>query len=636
MMQPPMNADERRSRWLAARLSHFATVAACAVVVCGFDAAWGAKSDHWSFQPLQHPAPPVVQDAAWVRNEIDRFVLARLERAGLKPMPETDRAALIRRLAFDLTGLPPTSQEVDSFVNDTDPQAYEKLVDRLLASPVYGERWALYWLDLARFAESDGFEHDKVRTNAWQYRDWVIDALNADMPYDEFVRRQIAGDELYADEKDATVATGFLVCGPDMPDINLQEERRHVVLNAMTATVGEVFLGLQMGCAQCHDHKYDPITQADFYGLRAIFEPAFPKLKRDQPLGSVVHETGRDVPVCHVMQRGDFRSPGPVVEASFPHIANPWDDSVPDPASSNTGIGSHSTGRRSALAKWLTRPDHPLALRVIVNRLWQHHFNRGIVATPSDFGAIGDEPTHPLLLDWLATELPRRRWSLKAMHRLMVTSATYRQMSRPSDDTGDRWRRTVTADPGNKLLGRMNRRRLEGETIRDAMLAVAGRLSPRRGGPSVFPPLPKEAVATLLNADQWKVSADEEDQRRRSIYVFVRRNLRYPMFDAFDAPDTNASCPRRARSTTAPQSLMLLNSDFSLQAARGFAARVKQEAGILADADTQIRIAHRIAFARTPSDAELRLGRQFLQNPDGGLISYCLALLNLNEFIYID
>ncbi|MBI3864340.1 MAG: DUF1549 domain-containing protein [Planctomycetia bacterium] len=619
--------------------------------------------EHWSFRPLVRSEVPAVRDVAWCRTPIDQFILARLEAEGLTPLPQASRSLLIRRLSFDLTGLPPAPEDIVAFVADKGEDAYDKVVDRLLGSTAYGERWAQHWLDLVRFAETDGFEHDLERPNAWRYRDWVIDALNADLPYDEFVREQLAGDELRPDDASAVIATGFLLCGPDMPDINLQEERRHNFLNDMTGTVGSVLLGLHIGCAQCHDHKFDPVSQYDFYRLRAFFDPvaifkdhplprpqgspappetptqarirelaaevlgmeetARKKLKLENPdlqptkddlmkalsdddrpryekvsaelgelkktykapeipHGRTVQERASDIKPSRLIIRGDFRREGPEVSPAYLRIANRDGAAVAAPPAD-----SATSHRRLQLANWITRPDNPLALRVIVNRIWQHHFGRGLVESSSDFGKMGAEPSHPQLLDWLATELPRRGWSLKQLHRMIVRSSVYRQVSFPSGAEGPgsgsaaaaaSWAKSRQADPDNRWLARMNRQRLEGESIRDTMLAAAGRLSPRRGGPGVRPPLPPEVTATLL-ANQWKVSPDAEDHRRRSIYLFVRRNVRYPLFEAFDRPDTNASCPRRNRSTIAPQALILLNSEFSLIAARDLAGFVLAGAG---------------------------------------------------------
>ncbi len=612
------------------------------------------ERSHWSFLPLASPVPPAVNHREQVRNPIDQFVLRQLEERGLSLMPEAARRVLIRRLSFDLRGLPPTPAEIAEFEADGSPGAYVRLVDRFLESPAYGERWAQHWLDLARFAESDGFEHDQIRPDAWRYRDWVIRALNDDLPYDRFVQWQLAGDELEPERPEAAIATGFLLAGPDMPDLNLQEERRHLVLNEMTSTVGAAFLGLGLGCAQCHDHKYDPVSQADFYRMRAFFENTVHP-KRDQPLGHQIAEPGTPARATHLMIRGDFRRPGPELAPAVPRIAS-LDGSGTD--RSDVPAKDLSTGRRRALAEWLTRPDHPLAMRVIANRLWQHHFGVPLVGTPNDFGFQGEPPTHPGLLDWLATELPRRGWSLKAMHRLIVGSATYRQAS---FGAGEAWERARRLDPDNRLLSRMNRTRLDGESIRDAMLAVSGSLNPEPGGPSVRPPLSAEIMVTLLK-DQWQASTNVSDHHRRSIYLFARRNLRYPLFDTFDRPDANASCARRHESTTALQSLTLLNSEFSLDMARRLAGVM------LADSQPSmpatIERGYRLALGRRPDTSELNAAREFVgrhatelqaagRSPDtlatplppsagldpyqgAALVDFCLALFNLNEFTFVD
>lgn len=591
--------------------------------------------DHWAYQPLERPEPPKVKGDTWVQNPIDRFILARLEEKQIEPLPMADWATLVRRVTFDLTGLPPDPEESRRLEAAAKrDEAYAEYVDKLLASRAYGERWGQHWLDVARFAETDGFEHDKVRPEAWRYRDWVIDSLNRDLPYDEFVRQQLAGDELHPDDAQAAIATGFLIAGPDMPDINLKEERRHMVLNELTSTVGSVFLGLQLGCAQCHDHKYDPLSQADFYRLRAVFESA--ELFKPNQYGRVVYEPGGKIEPSRLMVRGDFRRPGPLVEPAFPRIANPWNDRPADaPKDAKT------LGRRSELARWITRPDHPLATRVIANWLWQHHFGEGLSRSPGDFGVMGDEPTHPELLDWLATELVREGWSMKRIHKLIVTSATYRTASRPTRETMNQWTQLKSADPQNYLLGRMPRRRLEGEAIRDAMLASADRLSENRGGPGVMPPLPRELLGTLLK-DQWKTSPNEEDHRRRSVYLFVRRNLRYPLFESFDKPDTNASCPRRNRSTTAPQALVLLNSEFSLSAARDLAKYLAAQSP--ADDGALIAVLYHRTLGREPTEDEITAAEKFLQSQtalsnnsfDAAVVDLCLAMFNLNEFIYVD
>lgn len=683
--------------------------------------------DHWAYLPLANVEPPACDDPEWNTSGIDRFLRAAMKAKNVMPLPQASRATLIRRVTFDLTGLPPTPAQVANFVSDNSDDAYERLVDRLLASRAYGERYAQHWLDLARFAETDGFEHDLVRENAWRYRDWVIDALNRDLPFDEFARQQIAGDELYPDDPQAAVATGFLLCGPDMPDINLIEERRHQVLNEMTSTVGSVFLAMQVGCAQCHDHKFDPITQHDFYRLRTFFESA--EIFKEQPIPTAaeaearrkadaawtkedhqrerrrrelveigrkrcreknpdeipsaadvlneLNETERkthdemaaqlaDLPVLpklplgrvlrpskpqvgHFFIRGDFRQPGMELTCGYPRVLTKVDNDLP----------SGADRPRTALAKWLTAPNRAIVARAITNRIWQWHFGVGLSPTPSDFGQMGTSPDHPELLDWLARRFAADGYSFKKMHRLLVTSRAYKTASGPRDAgwTADEasaaakiWTASSEKDPQDSLLWRRRRLRLEGEAIRDAMLAAAERLSTRSGGPGVRPPLPPEVTVTLLK-DQWRVTEDEEDHRRRSVYLFVRRNLRYPLFDVFDRPDTNASCPARHESTTGTQSLVLFNSEFSLDCARALAAALIKENA--ASTAAQIRGAYTRIFSREPSRDEIHSAEQFLSRQTGllrgeqrgegvadgasaALADFCLALFNASEFVYVD
>jgi hypothetical protein len=686
---------------------------------------------HWAFQPLRKPPVPEFHNRRRGRNPIDAFVAARLEASGLTPSPEADRPTLIRRLSTDLTGLPPTPEEIEDFIADNSSNAYEKVVDRLLASPQYGVRWAQHWLDLARYADTDGFEFDQVRSSAWRYRDWVVDSLNRDMPYDEFVRLQIAGDEIAGDDPNAFIATGFNRCYPDMVDLNDQGLRRQNALNDITETTGLVFLGLTIGCARCHDHKFDPIRQADFYRLQAFFTPArfrddfalasrgerkvhetsvanweakvaktqadllrlekpvrdkiapglpmgalddavaaynrpesqrspaevkvvfnllshdgrikerdWPRLLGDRelaerrqlleqleetkkaappslPTARVLDEAANRAPPTYFLRRGEFSARGPIVAPAFPSVL-----ATGEPLIRATSAG---TGRRKALAEWLTRDDHPLTARVMVNRLWQRHFGRGLVATPSDFGKMGDEPSHPDLLDWLASEFISRGWSLKAMHRLMVTSASYRQSSQSAAANG--------VDPGNSLLSRQNRRRLDGEAIRDVLLFVSDQLNPAIGGPSVFPSLPPELTKLSSKGEIWPVSAEVKDRNRRSLYVFVRRNLRYPFFEAFDRPDTNVSCPVRPVTTIAPQALSLLNSALATTAAAALADRIRHETG--SNLEREIEGAYLRALGRLPDDTERSLAIEFLGS-GSSLSDFCLALINLNEFVYVD
>jgi Protein of unknown function (DUF1553)/Protein of unknown function (DUF1549) len=704
------------------------------LTLCG--TAVAGDRDHWAFVPPSRPVVPHVGDQAWLRNPIDAFILSALQERGLRPSPVADRATLVRRLSFDLLGLPPAPEMVDAFLADQSAGAYERLVDRLLASPQFGERWGQHWLDLARFAETDGYEFDQARPDAWRYRDWVVRALNRDLPYDDFVRMQLAGDELKPGDDAAFIATGFNRCYPDMVDLNDQGLRRQNALNDITETTGLVFLGLTIGCARCHDHKFDPIRQSDFYALEAFFAPArfrddyplasprdrmeyerrvrtwklevakirawlialeaptrqavapgapagvndetaaalakapvarspgevelvFDALARDRrinpavwsglldpptrrtrstlltrlgelvrqpptelPKARGVDEAGATAPPTYLLRRGEYGANGPEVRPAFPLVLCASGQEVvarPRPL-------DHSTGRRSCLADWLVNPRNPLTARVIVNRLWQHYFGRGLVATASDFGTMGEEPSHPELLDWLATELLADGWRLKPLHRLIVTSAVYRQSSVGSGQG-------LAVDPDNALLWRQNRRRLDGEAIRDALLSVSGRLNGTMEGPSVFPELPAELTKLSSKGAVWPVSPRIEDRARRSIYVFVRRNLRYPFFEVFDRPDTNASCPERPVTTIAPQALSLLNSQLARDAALALAARVEREAGT--GRDRQIERLWRVVFGRGPDVAERAMMAEFLAR-GGSLEHLGLAVLNTNAFVYVD
>ncbi|MCP5540492.1 MAG: DUF1553 domain-containing protein [Akkermansiaceae bacterium] len=585
-------------------------------------------SEFWSFQPIRELKAPVIEGLA-TANPIDAFVLAKLREAGVESLaPEADADTLLRRLSFVVTGLPPSEALRSGFLEGRrrDPEAaWREAVDRLLDSPHYGERWAQHWLDVARFAETDGFEHDKVRGEAWRYRDWVVGALNADMPFARFVALQVAGDELEPENADSRLATGFLFAGPDMPDVNLAEERRHNVLNELTATAGAAFLGLTLECAQCHDHRSDPVSQADFYRMRAFFENlALPK--KDKSLPHIVSETGPGAGPSHLMIRGDFRRPGPEVAPAFPRVL---DDSESPP---QFGSFANSTGRRAEFARWLTSEENPLPARVMANRLWQHDFGVPLVGTPSDFGHLGDRPTHPELLDWLASELRRQNGSFKALHRLILTSRAWRQTSaRPAAVAEAEWAARLAADPENRLLSRQNRRRLDGEAIRDTMLSVAGRLNPKAGGPGVRPVLPEEVASTLLK-DQWPVTPDAAEHDRRSLYLFMRRNLRYPLFEAFDRPAADRACARRHVSTTAPQALMLLNDATVADYAASFAKRLSSAAPD--STDDEIRLAFRLALGREPASEELRGGRDFVAAQS--IESFCHAIFNLNEFVFLD
>ena len=628
-----------------------ATICICCAALFAADTFTQRQRDFWSFQKVKPQTPPAVKDAAWQRNPIDRFIAAKLESKGIQPGRPADKVTLLRRATFDLTGLPPTPEEVTAFVEDHSPDAFNKVVERLLASPQYGERWGRHWLDLARFAESEGFKADEARPNAWRYRDYVIAAFNQDKPYDRFVQEQIAGDEMWPDSPDARLATGFHRSYPDESNARNLWQRRQEILDDITDTTGAVFLGLTYGCARCHNHKFDPILQADYYRLQAFFvntaaadhipmvsaeqvaehrrrkaeweaqtkdiraamsallaparqhlvadyfdkyppeiqamilkpvaqrspmdaymwakskpylefsdDDAAKQLKGEQrktydtlkaelkkfdalnpgelPVGMGIADLGRTAPATHVLAVGVYDHPKEEVQPGFLTLLDPDVAKVVPPAN------VESSGRRTALAKWLTDPANPLAPRVMVNRIWQHHFGAGIVGTPSDFGIMGERPTHPELLDWLTQEFIHRGWSMKAMHRLIMSSAAYQQSADYRADA-------AAIDPGNRLLWSFRRQRLESEVIRDSSLAVAGLLNLKAGGPSVYPELPEGMLAPRGG---WKVSAADE-RNRRSVYIFVKRNSRYPMMEAFDMPDTHESCPRREITTTAPQAL---------------------------------------------------------------------------------
>lgn len=721
----------------------------------------------WSLQKVATVQPPAVRDRQWVRTPIDAFVLARLEATHLTPSPRADRITLLRRAYFDLIGLPPTPEEVRTFLTDQSPGAFDKVIDRLLASPHYGERWGRHWLDLARYAESEGFKADETRPNAWRYRDYVIRSFNADKPYDRFVREQIAGDELWPNEPDARIATAFNRHYPDESNARNLLQRRQEILNDVTDTVGSVFLGLTYGCARCHNHKYDPILQKDYYRLQAFFanmraaddihldraekvsehrtrlaaweektqtireridaletpkrreliddlvEKYPPEIQSaiksapsdrtpiqwqmyykakayldphshayvassrtvgaalkgdakkewdalraelgkfdhlhpgDLAMGTGIVDSGPAAPPTHILRVGVYDAPLQEVEPGFLSALDPAPPRITRPD------GLESTGRRTALAQWITSPENPLTARVMVNRIWHYHFGRGLAATPSNFGFVGEPPTHPELLDWLAAEFVRRGWSIKAMHRLMMTSSLYQQASTAAGPVA---RQAAKADPSNRLLWRFPRQRLEGEIIRDAALAVAGELNATMGGPSVFPELP----AGMDMRGGWKVSSDPTERNRRSVYVFVRRNARYPMFETFDMPDTHESCPRRDVTTSPTQALTLLNSPVVVEWAQGFASRVLQTAG--SDRRAQIAMAYRLAYSRRPTQAEWKLALDFLDRqrsivstraadgaavalpkplPPGveptdgaALVDFCHVLINSNEFAY--
>jgi hypothetical protein len=699
----------------------------------------------WLLHKPAPPAVPQVKNSAWVVNPIDAFILQKLEAKGMNPAPPASKRALLRRVYFDLIGLPPTPEEIQDFEDNPAPDAYEKVIDRLLADTRYGERWARHWLDLARFAESDGFAIDGERPTVWRYRYYVIRSFNQDKPYDRFVQEQLAGDELPApdgakgggaDRSDRLVALGFLRMGTWEADANFKTQLRQDVLNELTGTVGQVFLSFTVGCARCHDHKYDPIPQRDFYRLQAFFAPmkvdnreapfsdaeggskrmrdklrtfedqadaadeSLRKMEADlreqyrsqaaaspaavagtpaagaketskpEPRGDfmaalknpkdtffteaqkaawkaatdrarqarelvaryhpvaysvsdVVPPQVPDLAATYVLAGGDLSSRGERVEPGFLQAVAGSDKTAEIPF-----VGG-SSGRRLALAEWIASPANPLTARVMVNRLWQHHFGEGIVRTPSDFGINGDRPSHPELLDYLAAQFVERKWSMKSMHKLMLVSNTYRQSTESPSQ-----RAYAEADPKNLLMWRMNWIRLEGEEIRDSLLAISGQLQKSSGGPGAFVSLPED-VAGGFEFFKWFPS-DEKQQAQRTIYTFQRRSVMNPMIEVFDGANMSEVCSRRSATVVPTQAFSLLNGDFTHSTARHFAERVVGLAG--ADVDKQLDLAFLSALARRPTETERSKYKALYSGTPAveALTSLGVVLFNLNEFLYLE
>jgi hypothetical protein len=587
-----------------------------------------AGRDWWSLQPLDRPRPPVIGPAYRARNPIDAFVVEKLTANGLSPAAEAERRTLARRLSFDLLGLPPAPEEVDAFVRDTSSGAYEHLLDSYLASPQYGVRWARWWLDLARYAESHGFEFDEVRPSAWRYRDWVVTAFNRDLPYDEFARLQIAGDVIRPSDAGAIKATGFLVAGPfDTAGQNQQSNIMKAVvrgdeLEDMIGTLGQTFLGLTVNCARCHDHKFDPIRQAEYYAIASALSGV---RHGERDLSQIDHEkskayavTPREAGEMRIHIRGNPNQLGEVVAAgALAAVAAPG-------TSFGLPTDAPESRRRIALAAWVSSARNPLFARVIVNRLWQAHFGAGLVETPSDLGWNGGKPSHPELLDWLASELVARDWSLKAIHRLIVTSAAYRQRSSASD-------LAIEKDATDRLLWRKAPMRLEAEMVRDAMLAVSGLIEMKLGGPSFRDQQVLQAPGTpaiLYTA----LDPGTPGLNRRTLFRLWARGGRSSLLDAFDCPDPSTSAPRRAVTTTPLQSLALLNNALVLHVSEAFAERLARDAG--PDAESRAARAYRLAFSREPDPDEKRRAAQVVK--EFGLFSLARAIFNSNEFLYVD
>jgi hypothetical protein len=633
----------------------------------------------WEFQPRTDTAPPIFADAvakSWVKTPVDAFVLAGLRKVNLKPAPPADRATLLRRITFDLTGLPPTPEEIDSFIADKSPNAWERVVDRVLASPHYGEQWGRHWLDVVRFAESDGYEYDMHRPDAWRYRDYVVQSFNEDKPYNAFVKEQLAGDEMDPSNRTYLIASGFNRLGPLRKNAGNQDvaSSHNEVLTEMTNIVGAAYLGVTVGCARCHDHKFDPFRQSDYYRLQAHFAQVQPN---DIVLASKEEQDAwktKAVPVEAEKRRLQFalRRAPENDKAKLEADLDALDDKMPPPLecmysvvddlhkaspikvlfhgdylNPTATVGMRALGimlpdgapeapieedkPRLKLAEWIVNPGNPLAARVMVNRIWQYHFGRGIVATPNDFGVMGSRPSNKDLLDWLASRFVEGGWKLKPIHRLILLSSTYQQSSVSTLE-----KEAVEKDSADALLWKFNCRRLEAEEIRDAMLAVSGRLNLKAGGSSFMVPIDPELVLMLKRPQYWVPTRDKTEYDRRTLYMIYKRNLRLPFEEVFDAPDTLLSCARREQSTHAPQALELLNGQTSNDLAGSFAQRILKERLTPA---ARVDYAWRLATGRLPTPAEKSLALQYLASaPDdpAKVKEFALAVFNLNAFLYVN
>ncbi len=599
--------------------------------------------DWWSLQPVVRPAVPRL-----AKHPVDAFIAAKLAKESMVSAVRADRRTLVRRAYFDLTGLPPTPEQVEQFIRDPAPDAWSRLIDRLLASPRHGEHWARYWLDLVRFAETDGYERDKLKPNIWRYRDWVINAFNSDMSYTQFVAEQLAGDEVPNRTEQSVVATGMIRAGTWNDEPNDPNDYLYTRLEDMVHTSTSAFLGLTVKCARCHEHKFDPIPQNDYYRIASFFwaghmgqaNQGGPTTKA---LGYEAYgwtDKSSNSPPIRLLLNGERHKPGPEIAPGFLSAVNALDKPLAPPPP-----GSKTTQRRLQFARWITNEQNPLTARVMVNRLWLQHFGQGLVRSPNNFGFKGELPTHPGLLDWLASEFMRPTvdagpaWTLKRIHKLIMTSSTYRQRSVHPHETQYSQR-----DFLNRNLWKFNRRRISSESLRDAMLAVGGRLNMRMGGPSFYPGMSAEALEGLSRkAGDWK-SSPADERSRRSIYMMTKRSRLLPLMTTFDFSDTTASCGQRDVTTVAPQALALLNNQFTHAQSEALAKRLARHA---AGTVEQVKLAWQLAFGRNPSDGELGQAENHLheqrQHFDGrnnpghlALASLCHVLLNCNEFIYVD
>jgi len=729
-----------------------------------------AQRSWWAFQPVAKPAAPAVRNKKWVKTAVDAFILAKLEAKDIQPNPPADKLTLLHRATIDMTGLAPTPDEIQQFLADNSPTAWEKVVDRLLASPAYGERWGRHWLDIVRYADSNGYKADETRPNMWRYRDYVIQSFNSDKPYNRFVKEQIAGDELYPGDPDALVAMGYNRNWIDESNAASMFVRRQETLDDMTAVTGQAFLGLTFGCARCHNHKYDPILQKDYYRLQAFFantvagdgplpiqeaakrheyeqkkavydektrdiraemdkileplrasrvdggiktfeeevktavlmDPAKrtpmdwvwyktvePRIVMDEepnaralrglkgddakryaelkkqlaefdslkpaplPQGQFMVDISTTAPPTYVLLGGNVGAKGDEVQPGFLSILDPGDAQYAPPA------GVNSTGRRTALAQWMADPQNPLVPRVMVNRIWHYHFGRGIVATPGDFGRMGAHPSHPELLDYLTSNFIDNGFSVKKLHRMILLSNTYQQSSEFNAKSAE-------ADSDDTLLWRWPRRRMEAEAVRDTMLEVSGLLDRKMGGPGAFPPLPagtSTELSATAAAGGWRTEKDPAQTNRRSVYIFVRRNLRYPMMQEFDSANNFDVHNVRVNTVTPSQTLELMNFDLVVNWAQSLAGRVLNDRGLTEPA--QIDRAYRITFGRAATTEEQGIASSFFKTqtpilqarmdgaagkpalptnvPEGmdparaaAWVDFCQMLMNSNEFLYVN
>jgi hypothetical protein len=630
-----------------------------ALFSAAFAVSWLASAsqplpDDWAFRPVTRPPVPGDLPASSAsedsKNPVDQFIRATLRQRAWKPGREADRRVLIRRVCFDLIGLPPTPEEIEVFLRDKRPDAFDHIVDRLLASPQYGERWARHWLDVVRFGESQGFEYDRIRDHAWRYRDYVINAFNADKPYDRFIREQLAGDVIEPVTQEGIVATGFLVAGPwdqagnSSASPSVRAMVREAELEDMLGTIGQTFLGVTLNCARCHNHKFDPIPTRDYYRIKAVFQGVRHgdrRVARDGATNLCYAANPEQPTNTFVLRRGEpDKSEDQVRAGALSAVKLPT-------AELGLNADAPEGERRRRFANWITHPDNPLTARVIVNRVWHYHFGRGLVATPNDLGKMGERPAHPELLDWLArwfVSPDGANWSLKRLHRLIVTSEAWRSPSESvisrsvisksvlSDARGSRGRSTNSLNTDllitDSLITSFRPRRLEAEAVRDAMLFVSGELNPQMGGPGFRP---FEARGNGNQNEYFSRDPIGPEFNRRTVYRICVHSARDPLLDSLDCPEFSTRTAVRPSTTTPLQALSLMNSSFVQRQARKLAERVKREVGD--EAKAQAKSLWLRCYAREPRSDELRAATRLVR--EEGLGSLAWAVLNSNEFVFL-